>query len=342
MTNIPLQSALDAIDAFCGPGPNTYKAMARGLMCGYDAHWQDQDYRTVAVEQEFELPIYNRNWNNKHDTFTVAGKIDVEAEDDGQRWIVDHKTTSMAIQDPNATFWRQLAIEGQVDCYLLSQHLKGIHVNGAIWDAIKKPGIRPKVVPKNSMRYLIDFGRYCDFDVSQSTRDSLHVPCAENDELFEYRVARDCIDDPDRFFQRRTIFRMMHELEEYAGELWDLAQEVAHACETNRHTRNGGACMNYQTPCRFLGICSGYDNEHSDKWQRRKNVHEELETTSGDGRDVLTNSRLACFLTCRRKHYYTYELGIEPVSAPRNDALYFGNIFHKALEVWWGHYKEKK
>lgn len=337
----PLQSALDAIDAFCGPEPNTHKAMARGLMRGYDARWQDQDYRTVAVEQEFELPIYEMASGLEHDTFTVAGKIDVEAEDDGQRWIVDHKTTSMDIQDPNATFWRQLAIESQVDCYLLSQHLRGIHVNGAIWDAIMKPGIRPKAVSKKDREELFSNNSYCGFDVSETfTQLSLLPPHKETDELFEYRVARNCIDNPDRFFQRRTIFRMMHELEEYAGELWDLAQEVLHARETNRHTRNGGACMNYQTPCRFLGICSGYDNEDSDKWTRRKNVHEELETTTGDGRDVLTNSRLACFLACRRKHHYAYELGLEPVSAPRNDALYFGNIFHEALEVWWGHYKE--
>jgi len=46
---------------------------------------------------------------------------------------------------------------------------------------------------------------------------------------------------------------------------------------------------------------------------------------------VLTNSRLSCAKSCRRKHYFRYELGVRPQS----DAVYFriGGAFHKGVEL---------
>ena len=92
--------------------------------------------------------------------------------------------------------------------------------------------------------------------------------------------------------------------------------------------------MNYGSPCVYLGICSGYDTPDSEKWQRKGNVHVELPTLQGDGRDVLTNSRIRCFQTCRRKHYYQYELGIERIDEEEREALYFGNCWHTAQEAY--------
>ena len=46
---------------------------------------------------------------------------------------------------------------------------------------------------------------------------------------------------------------------------------------------------------------------------------------------VLTNSRLACFRACPRKHYLRYELGLRP--AEQGSALRVGSAFHRALEA---------
>jgi len=50
------------------------------------------------------------------------------------------------------------------------------------------------------------------------------------------------------------------------------------------------------------------------------------------GTDVLTNSRIRCFQTCRQKHYFQYELGIEKVDEEEREALFFGTVMHSALE----------
>jgi CRISPR/Cas system-associated exonuclease Cas4 (RecB family) len=60
----------------------------------------------------------------------------------------------------------------------------------------------------------------------------------------------------------------------------------------------------------------------------------ELPGIEGDGRNVLTNSRIRCFQTCRRKHFYEYELGVERQDEEEREALYFGNLWHAALEAW--------
>ena len=154
--------------------------------------------------------------------------------------------------------------------------------------------------------------------------------------MYEARLIHDCtIERPERYFQRRSVPRLDSELLEYARELWEHGQEILHARNTQRHARNSGACMLYGSPCKFLGICSGRDNPESDKWRRKEQMHRELPELEGDGRDVITNSRVRCFQTCRRKHFYQYELGIERADEEEKEALVFGSVWHQAMEAWW-------
>jgi hypothetical protein len=339
----PLDSALAAIDEATSPD-DKHRATARGLMRGYDARYAaDNTWRAEVVEQEFCHSIYNLRAAKRTSTsrtFTVAGKKDVLGLDEqDRRWVFDHKTTSSDIEDPNAVYWRQLAVEGQASLYLLSEHFAGQQVAGAVWDAIRKPGIKPKKLVAKDRKIVTSLGEYFGFKVSDEAQQWALANDSENGELYEYRLTRDCLDRPGRYFQRRKIFKLDHEMQEYAHELWELTQEVLTARRTGRHLRNSGACMAYNTPCSYLGLCSGHDTPDSNNWTRRDNVHEELTMSEyDDGKNVLTNSRLRCFQTCRRKHYYRYELGIERVVREASDALVFGTLIHKALEAWWSHF----
>lgn len=335
---IPLEASLTAINA--ATDDEKVRATARGLMRGYHARWADEQPHTVeAMEREFRVSIYNLDNNSKRTstsrTFTLAGKWDAVTCEGGQRVIVDHKTTSSDIADPDAVFWRQLAVEAQPSTYLLAAHYAGLEVSGALWDVIRKPKLTMVLLDKKVRKAITSLGEYFGYRISPETQQYALKGERENGELFEYRLARKVINESEKHFQRRPVLRLHNELVEAAQELWQLSQEVISARRTNRHIRNGGACLNYGTACEFLGICSGLDNHTSNKWQRRESVHEELHTINGDGRDVLTHSRLACFQTCRKKHYFRYELGIERVDRVRSDALYFGTIMHKGLEAWW-------
>jgi hypothetical protein len=253
-------------------------------------------------------------------------------------WLREIKTCSEDIEDGNAPYWRRLAIDAQVSVYVLSEWQQGVKVDGTMYDVIRKPSIRPKEISKAMRQQILVVGEYCATKVSMETRQ-LFVCGAEreNEELFEARLAADCLERPQWYFQRRSIPRMDCDVHEFACELWDVADEIRLARQRERHTRNSGACMTYKRPCEFLGLCSGHDSLDSDKFVKRSCVHAEL-SLDGDGRDLLSHSRMQTFKTCRRKHYLRYELGIERADEEEADALHFGKLMHRAIEAWWSYF----
>ncbi|MCZ2076569.1 MAG: PD-(D/E)XK nuclease family protein [Bryobacterales bacterium] len=331
-----LQAGLNAIeiDPRADFSQQLIAAKCRALLAGYDAMWSNAPYEILSVEELVTSELWNPDTGRKSRSFTLAGKIDVKATLGDRRVIFDHKTTSQDISDPNSSFWRQLTIEGQVSHYMLLEWLNQRKVDDAVWDVVRKPSISPKAISKKDCEGVIFGKRYFGREVSTESLLALQQDQRETLEMYEARLAHDCtIERPQWYFQRRSVPRLDAELHEYATELWGHSQDLLHVRHTGRHVRNPGACMLYGSPCKFLGICSGHDEPNSDHWQLKNQVHVELDL-DGDGRDVLTNSRIRSFQTCRRKHYYEYEIGIERQDEEEREALFFGTLWHKALEAW--------
>jgi hypothetical protein len=335
----PLESALSAL-AEVQPADVKQALIitkCRALMVGYDRQWREAPYSIDAAEMLVESDLWNPETQRKSRTFRLGGKLDVTAfhTTTGRRVIFDHKTTSDDIADPSSAYWKQLKIEGQVSQYMLLEWLNGRKADEAIWDVVRKPGIAPRALTKADAKQAATTGKYFGRELSAEALASLNSDGREDLEMYEARLAWDCTEErPQWYFARRTIPRLDAELAEYAEEVWGHAQDMMYARRENRHPRNSGACMLYNSPCVYLGICSGYDTPDSEKWHRKENVHVELPMLNGDGRDVLTNSRIRCFQTCRRKHYYQYELGIERVDEEDREALYFGNVWHVGQEAY--------
>ncbi len=347
MNTQALQNAVDAIDAHSWNLDDkglVIAAKCRGLMAGYHARYANAGLMPVAVEEVYQTPLTNPDTGRNSRSFTVAGMIDVLCEVDGSTILLDHKTCSQEIADPAAPYWRQLTVEGQVSHYMLMLWQHGIKCDKAIWDVMRKPNIKPKKLSKADMAMVASTREY--FDAPIMLQDPQTWDGRERFDMFESRVAHDCTyERPDWYFQRRTVARMDNELFEYARELWQHSQDLLHdrgelkerSKKLNQKVdpvRNSGACMLYGSACKFLGICSGYDSIDSDKWVDKKHIHNELPEID-EGLDVLTNSRIRCFQTCRRKHYYEYELARERVDEEEKEALFFGNLWHHAQEAWW-------
>ncbi len=333
-----LQAALAALDKLIPLDDRQALVVSkcRGLMRGYDRRWADTPYLVDEVEALVESDLWNPETGRKSRTFRLAGKLDVTAWLNGRRVIVDHKTASDDIGDPNSPYWRQLIVEAQPSHYSLLEWLNGRKVDDVVWDVVKKPAIRPKDVAKKDQEVTLRTGYYFGHKLSADALGYLRAAGREDFEMYEARLAQDCGElRPEWYFQRRSVLRLDSAISEYATELWDNAQEVMHARNTGRHARNHKACLYKNSPCKFLGICSGYDDPASDRWEKKQQVHAELPTLVGDGRDVLTNSRVGEFMLCRKKHYLSYELGIERQDEEEAEALFFGTLWHTAQEAWW-------
>lgn len=339
LTSYPLDAAAEILTPYLRSDETALvAAKCSGLLAGYDARWRNAPYLIDAVEAVIESDLYNPETERKSRTFSVAGKIDVRATEigTGAKVIFDHKTTSQDITDPNATYWRQLVIEGQASHYMLIEWLNGNKVDYALWDVVRKPGISPKGLSKKDRESVLTAKEYCGAPLSDEQLDEFAAGERETPALYAMRLAQDCgAERPEWYFQRRPVARLDAEIREYAQELWEHSQDLILARRNNRWPRNSGACMTYNSPCKFLGICSGYDAADSANWKPKQWVHSELPLLAdGNGNDILTNSRIRCFQTCRRKHQLQYEIGIEKVEEEEKEALFFGTLYHAALEQY--------
>lgn len=330
----PLQAAIAAIDA--AEADELSKAKARALMTGYDHRWGGAGYVTIAAEQEYQLPVINPDTSAPSKSFVQVGKIDALATYDGRTYAVEHKTTSEDISDPNATYWRRLAIDSQVSKYALANWQAGNKVDGTLYDVVRKPTIRPKKLALADRKAITSLGSYAHGKVSEATQaDVLAGLESENAELFGLRLAADTLERPEFYFARRVIPRLDNELLEWAADLWDISQDLLATRRRNRWPKTSAACMSYGSPCEFLGICSGHDTPESDRWQKRQSAAERLGVEVEPGKDTLSHSALSTFQACKRKYFHRYVQGIERVDEERSEALLFGSLFHLALEAWW-------
>lgn len=348
MSGSPLEAALNVAGALPnakGQGPEAQEAAAltaaklRGLLHGYDRQWRSTDLRILSIEDVVEAPLWNLPTRKTSRTFRLAGKLDVRVRDGDQLGVVDHKTTSENITDPAGPYWRQQIVEGQWQQYTLIEWLNARKLDYVLLDVVRKPAKAPRDLHKRDLTELsmsgTYFGRLLTADSLRYARDQHR----ESLEMYENRLRWDCSEvQPQWYFAQKKLFRLENELYTYMSELWQEGLDIRDERLKPIHTRNSQGCLAYGTPCQFLGICSNHDTYDSDRWRKKRNVHEELPGLAGDGRNVLTNSRLKTFRLCRRKHDYLYNVGIERQEP--SEALNFGIKWHECLAAYFGRLKE--
>jgi hypothetical protein len=338
----PLEAAIAVVDA--EPEYTLRQATVRAMLCGYDHKYGDQQdrYKIHRVEEFVSSPLYNPATGAKSRTFINAGIVDVDLEDGAGHGIMDHKTTSDSIEDADGAYWQQLIVESQLDHYLLLKHINGEKADWAVWDVMRKPGIRPRALTKAEQKELEASGRYFGAPFPADIVRAALADGRESLELYEARLIAECVENNDRYFQRRRITRLAGAIATYAEELWDNGQEFVTTRQTKRRGRNSGACMNYGRACTYLPLCAGHDTTDSGNWRPKAYVHGELPIFDDgqQGRSILTNSRIRTFQTCRRKEYYAYELAIERNDPEEVEVLAFGTLWHKALAAYFNTIKE--
>jgi len=332
----PIEVGFAALDA-AGCEDELVLVKAKCLLRGYVSRWTEdmRHWKLRAVEQTLKSPIVNPKTGRTLRNYTFAGKVDKLVQmPGGGHWLVDHKTTSSMdrVED-------QLPILSQPMAYRMLSWANGVQVRGAVWDMVKKPGISPKRVSQANCDLIRDTGQYYGQTVSTPGLLSSVIGCSdpviESPELYGYRLDADIRENSDRYFKRHIVTHSHAEMMTYLEELNDAAADINESLKRANKTgrvpyKNTAACFNFGTPCTYLGICTGSDTPYSNTWTSGP-VHPELDDTVG--LTVLTNSRLGCFATCRAKHHYRYELGL--TRDTESPALYFGTLWHTAMDAVW-------
>lgn len=237
------------------------------LMNGYDARWSDVVLVPLAVETEFETDLVNPQSGAASRTWRLAGKIDAIAREGERVYVVEHKTTSEDVS-PGSPYWQKLRLDSQVSTYLVGARALGHEPEGVLYDVVAKPQLRPlKATPVEQRKY-----RKSDGALYESQRAEDETP-----EEFRSRLRAAILANPERYYARGDVVRLLNEEQDAAFDMWQTARAIREAELANRWPRNPDACFQWARACEFFDVCTGAARlEDTSRFRKIDNQHEEL------------------------------------------------------------------
>lgn len=241
-------------------------ARVNALMAGYHYRWSGVAMTVIGVEVEYMVDLQNPATGASSRTFRHAGKIDAIAEINGERWVIEHKSSSSDIT-AGSFYWQQLRLDNQVSQYILAANLMGQDVVGCIYDVVKKPGLRPgKATPVESRRYT----KNGKLDARQRLED-------ETPQAFSLRIIDEIAENPDKYYQRGQITLLEGDTEESSFDMWQTARTIRDSELAGRWPRNPASCMAYNRECEFFPCCTGAGSlDNPVNFRRKEKYHQEL------------------------------------------------------------------
>ena len=298
----------------------------RGMAIGYVLHYANDGYLTAAIEEQFNLPIFDPV-SEQPTGRTYTGIVDAALWKDGLLYFGDHKTASRV----DDTYWAELKTNPQLSAYELAAVQLGFPIEGFVWDVIQKPGIAPKKLTKKAVAEL-ENGEYCGtvFEEPYNGEEE------ETAKMYGRRVLIEYTDNPSRYFQRRIIKRRPEELLEFASDLatitgrMDQARNDASLVMKNRHS-----CKQFGRMCDFHAYCAGEDDELRG-FRHKANLAEDgtQKPSRLVGNKPFSISEIATYMRCPREWKLNYVDLIEPLAPVYSDSLNIGSMLHEALEIF--------
>jgi hypothetical protein len=271
----PGQRLHEAVVRITGRAQDLYQeAAVQELLRAYDRRWAAsmEDYEVLAVEATFTAPLLNPMTGAASRTFLLAGKVDgiVRERATGRVLLLEHKTTSEPIDDATATYWRRLAMDGQVSHYYVGAEALGFQVEGCLYDVLLRPRLKPlKATPPESRKYTKDGRLYA------AQREADETPAE-----YAARLRADMEAAPAKYFQRREVPRTEDDLRDYLFDAWAEARTLRESELAGRSPRNPEACHRFGQ-CPFWEACAnGLRLEDApDLFEQVGDVHPELDLT---------------------------------------------------------------
>ena len=261
---VPVEQAINsACEGFAQDEDSQYDAWTvRALMTGWAWYWQEPTGSAIMSEVPWEMPLINPATGALSRTWKLAGKIDgIDRLSDGRIAVSECKTTSEDIS-PESAYWLRLRADQQIALYMLAAKTLGHDVQTVLYDVIRKPTIRPSLVPDldaNGLKIVIvDATGKRALNKNGSPRQTGgegytvkgHI---ETPQEFAERLLADIQERPEYYYQRREIPILDADLEELRWELWQQGQALRAAQLHNRWYRSvGRMTCDY---CDYSDIC---------------------------------------------------------------------------------------
>lgn len=173
----------------------------------------------VAVERGLDMWLTNPRTRRKSQVIFLRGKLDGIVIIDGERAVLEHKSTSDTIIG-FGPYWQRLSVDPQLSAYMALTGCKK-----AVYDVLRKPGLRPAA--------------------------------GETPDEFQARCQKKIEDSPEEYFQWRMIHKTEDEVKDGQEDLWRWGQRLRLSFKNDDWPRNGDACRGLYGQCPYLGVCTG-------------------------------------------------------------------------------------
>lgn len=238
------------------------------LVNGYAWRWGDANLHVSASEQSFQIRLVNPATDSPSTSFDLAGKIDgIVRLEDGRLAVLESKTVSEDIAW-DSDYWTRLQLDGQPTIYMIGARGINYDVATVLWDAIRKPTIKPTavaVVDDLGAKIVLDAqGNRVKTERGQwrQTGDTAKGYVLQQRDMtpdeWSKKLTTDIGERPDYYFQRREIPRLDSEIEECRAELWDLQKTIKAAENEGRWFRT--VAHNTCGTCPYWALCSSKYN----------------------------------------------------------------------------------
>lgn len=245
--------------------------LATAIMRSYSKHYPVEDFEVVALEKTFEGPIVNPDTNAASRSFLLAGKVDGLVKQDGQYFLLEHKTASQI----DAGYLERLWTDFQIIIYAwyLEQTL-GIRISGIIYNVLVKAKLRQS---KGETEAEFESRRAELIAKSKTGKSSAKRKIPESDDDFQERLKEKYLEPV--MFHRELIYISQNQFEQLQKELWELSKNLLSAINKNKFYRNNSFCFKFNRPCSYFPICRSNEsiNIISNYYEIRE-PNEELKT----------------------------------------------------------------
>lgn len=204
--------------------------LATAMITGYSERYASELFEVIELERQFKQPIVNPATGAKSPKYVIEGKVDGIIKQDGEYYLLEHKTTSQI----DSNYLDKLWTDFQITIYskYIAQELD-IPISGVFYNILCKTRLQQYEVGKTRLKPESDI----DFQARL---------------VEKYRELS--------MFHREIIFLDIGRLEMIETEIWELTQALNDATRRDVWYQNTSYCFNFNRPCPYLPLCSSGEN----------------------------------------------------------------------------------
>ena len=229
--------------------------LCHAMFRGYINQYPEDEFKVLAVEMEFVIPIINPLTRRPSRTFELRGKVDglAQLKQTGELFILEHKSAAQI----TGSYIERLPSDFQINLYAmaLSRFLKR-KISGVIYSVTRKANLKQS---EGETEEQFEIRKAELIEKSKTGKSSAKRKMPETDEEFRERLVGKYQDQ--EMYYREVLYLSDEDAARTSSELWDITKLILAAKRDNTWIPNWDNCFKFgNQPCMYWSLCRSNNN----------------------------------------------------------------------------------